>query len=192
MTIKNTLLTTAAILSLSGAAIAGTEAATSASATGDAMIETNDTGVSADTMASVEGEASVDADSGDAGTTKLKTGTATIAAAEAEGDVNGKAKYDAFVGMTVAEILGMEVESQGGEIVGEIDYVVKADDGYSAVIGIGGFLGLGEYTVSLPLENFELQDSKLKLNSETEAELKAMPEVDESELNELDGDFIIS
>jgi len=97
-----------------------------------------------------------------------------------------------FTGMTVDEIVGLDVLSADGEDVGEIDYVYADGDEYKAVIGIGGFLGLGEYTVALPLGNFSLMDDELILDEATEAELDAMPEIDESELNELEGDYVIS
>ncbi len=97
-----------------------------------------------------------------------------------------------FTGMTVSEIVGLDVLSADGEDVGEVDYIFVEDDEYKAVIGIGGFLGLGEHTVALPLGNFAMTDGDLILDATTEAQLDAMPEVDESELDELDGDYVIS
>lgn len=193
MTFKKTLLTTAAFVTLTGAATAGTELSTDADVKSDVSIEMNDTGMSTDTMAATDAEITTDGETDmTTGGAKLKIGDTKMAEADAKADAEADAAIDAFAGMKVADILGMNVETQDGEIVGEIDYVVKDGDGYSAVIGIGGFLGLGEYTVSLPLEKFEVKDTRLLLNSETEAELKAMPEVDESELEGLDGDYVIS
>ncbi|MBY6201840.1 hypothetical protein KUV65_10735 [Maritalea mobilis] len=123
--------------------------------------------------------------------------------AEAEAEVTGDTEMAAaadmgqdisdFEGMTVGEVLGMSVEGANGDDVGEIDYIVQASGEYSAVIGIGGFLGLGEYTVELPLDAFSVQgDGTLILDGYTEEELEAMPEVDESELDGLDNDTVIS
>ena len=52
----------------------------------------------------------------------------------------------------------MRTESPDGEAIGEVDYVIEGENGLEAVIGIGGFLGLGEYTVALPLSDFELNE----------------------------------
>ncbi|WP_299372508.1 PRC-barrel domain-containing protein [uncultured Tateyamaria sp.] len=95
--------------------------------------------------------------------------------------------------MTVAEIIGTNVLTASDETVGEIDYVIKSADGYAAVIGIGGFLGLGEYTVALPLEQFDRTgDGELRLATWSEAELEALPEIDESELESLPSDYEIN
>jgi hypothetical protein len=99
-----------------------------------------------------------------------------------------------FDGMTVGEIVGMNVYSTNNEDVGEIDYIVRDGDAYAAVIGIGGFLGLGEYTVAIPLEQFSLVDGEvegLKLSNWTEEELEAQPEFDESGDVGLDDDYRI-
>ncbi|WP_375279534.1 PRC-barrel domain-containing protein [Pseudooctadecabacter sp.] len=113
--------------------------------------------------------------------------------ADAPMSSDGLEQLSQFTGMTVDQIVGLNVLSADGEDVGEIDYVISDGEGYQAVIGIGGFLGLGEYTVALPLENFAMNDDdELILDATTEDELNNMPEIDESELEELDGDYVIS
>ncbi|NVO22410.1 PRC-barrel domain-containing protein [Donghicola mangrovi] len=93
---------------------------------------------------------------------------------------------------TVGDVIGMEVESINGDDVGEIDYVIAGDTGVEAVIGIGGFLGLGEYTVALPLSDFTVtEDEKLVLASDAEA-LKQLPQIDESGLESLPDDMVIA
>ncbi len=93
---------------------------------------------------------------------------------------------------TVDDVIGLTVVDQRNRVVGEIDYIVDSYDTVAAVIGIGGFLGLGEYTVSLPFEEFELTaDNRLEI-SMTEDELKALPEIDESEIESIDGDMRIA
>ena len=64
--------------------------------------------------------------------------------------------------------------------VGEIDYVVSQADGPAGVIGVGGFLGLGEYTVAISLEEFTLQDSGNFILPMDKEALKSLPEFDES------------
>ncbi|APX13078.1 PRC-barrel domain-containing protein [Tateyamaria omphalii] len=88
--------------------------------------------------------------------------------------------------MTVADLLGMNVVSANDEVIGEIDYVVNSLDGQAAVIGIGGFLGLGEYTVAIDVSEFEMtEDEQLKLSQYTETELEALPEFDETGVESL-------
>ncbi|WP_299794281.1 PRC-barrel domain-containing protein [uncultured Marivita sp.] len=96
--------------------------------------------------------------------------------------------------MTVGEFLGLDVVSSGtGEDVGEIDYVIQGASEPEAVIGIGGFLGLGEYTVALPLSDFsyDAEDRTLMVNR-TREELEAMPEFDESGVEGLEDDVELS
>lgn len=83
--------------------------------------------------------------------------------------------------MTVGDIVGQNVYEPNGEKIGDIDYIIGADGGADAVIGIGGFLGLGEYTVALPLEEFtyDAEQQMVKLDTTKDA-LKEQPEFDES------------
>ncbi|MDF0602344.1 hypothetical protein P1J78_16515 [Psychromarinibacter sp. C21-152] len=83
--------------------------------------------------------------------------------------------------MTVGDVLGMVAYDPNGDRIGEIDYVVTPPSGPAAVIGIGGFIGLGEYTVALPVEEFQLSDDGTFFTLNTDKEtLKAQPEFDES------------
>jgi hypothetical protein len=95
--------------------------------------------------------------------------------------------------MTVGEFLGLDVVSDTGEDVGEIDYVIRGASEPEAVIGIGGFLGLGEYTVALPLSDFtfDAEDRTLMVNR-TQEELESMPEFDESGVEGLEDDVQLS
>ncbi|MEL6608758.1 MAG: PRC-barrel domain-containing protein [Pseudomonadota bacterium] len=94
--------------------------------------------------------------------------------------------------LTAGDLVGMPVMGQAGERVGEIDYVIGSAGDYEAVIGVGGFLGLGEYTVALPMDRFEMRDDVLILSQLNEEELRGMPQIDESELDALDGDTVLN
>lgn len=121
-------------------------------------------------------------------TTAEVTDTAELATA----DMMEDAPELATAGMTVEEIIGLNVLTANDETVGEVDYVVASLDGYAAVIGLGGFLGLGEYTVSVPMEEFNMvEGEELRLATWTEEELKALPEIDESTLESLPADYRI-
>jgi hypothetical protein len=95
--------------------------------------------------------------------------------------------------LTVDEVLGMNVENPDGNDVGEIDYVIRQPAGPAAVIGIGGFLGLGEYTVALPLTDFSVDEDGDTLIVATDEEvLEQMPEIDEAGLESVDGEILIA
>lgn len=99
-----------------------------------------------------------------------------------------------FNGMTVADLVGMEVETATGEDVGEIDYVIKDDNGYAAIVGVGGFLGLGEHDVIVPLSDFSVStddDDEVTLAGWSKEKLEAQPDVDEGEIEALDDDLKI-
>jgi len=63
------------------------------------------------------------------------------------------------------------------ERVGEVeDLIIAPDKSLSyAIIGVGGFLGLGTYHVAVPVGQFTSGDGKIVLPSITEDTLKAMP-----------------
>ena len=88
--------------------------------------------------------------------------------------------------MTVGDLVGQNVYEPNGKTIGDIDYIIGADGGADAVVGIGGFLGLGEYTVALPLEEFtfDAESQMVKLDTTKDA-LKQQPEFDESEAESL-------
>ncbi|APG48756.1 PRC-barrel domain-containing protein [Phaeobacter porticola] len=94
--------------------------------------------------------------------------------------------------MTVADLIGKNVFSVTGKDVGEIDYVIEQDGKVAGVIGVGGFLGLNEYTVAVPFSDMDFtRNGQLKLNSETEASLRSMPEINEDMIKPLQDDRLI-
>ena len=106
------------------------------------------------------------------------------------GDMDGMA--DEIGQMTVGEFVGLPVVNQDGERIGEIDYVIGADN-LEAVIGIGGFLGLGEYTVALPIEDFEYRPEERDLMvAQSKEALEQIPEFDETGVEGLDDDVILN
>ena len=99
---------------------------------------------------------------------------------------------DGFSGMTVSEVVGLDVESVTGDDLGEIDYVIMKDGEYAAVVGAGGFLGLGEHDVIVPLADMTFSgDDEVTLANWTEEKLKAQPDVDESEITALEDEKVI-
>ncbi|PIL21817.1 hypothetical protein P775_02255 [Puniceibacterium antarcticum] len=94
--------------------------------------------------------------------------------------------------MTVDEVVGTDVVGIDDESVGEVDYVVQQTDGLAFVVGVGGFLGLGEYTVAIPADQFSLNaDGDFSLSSMTKEDIKTLPEFTEDGVEGLDGDLVI-
>lgn len=96
--------------------------------------------------------------------------------------------HTSLASMTVGDLLGKNVIEANGETIGEVDYVVMDQGKLSAVIGIGGFLGLGEYTVAVPVSELQIaaeDEDALKLTRWTETELENQPEFDETNAESL-------
>lgn len=167
-----------------------TAAATTALMTGAAYAEMSSTNMDAQTE--VDGQIMMEQPT--EGDTAI--GTTTDMGAQAEVSpvmpMTGGDTEIALAQKTVGEVIGMEVEAINGDDVGEIDYVIAGESGIEAVVGVGGFLGLGEYTVALPLSDFAVsEDETLILSRDAEA-LKQMPQIDESTLESLPDDMVIA
>jgi putative membrane protein len=82
-----------------------------------------------------------------------------------------------------SDVIGAEVVNESGEEVGEIkDLVIDADRLEYAVVSVGGFLGVGDKDVAIPLDQLKLGVGESYLMSgETEAQLEQMPEYQESQ-----------
>lgn len=81
-----------------------------------------------------------------------------------------------------SEILGAEVVNSRGETIAEISDIVRAraggDDLY-AILEVGGFLGIGDKTVALAMDEFEVgPDGQIVLPRTTEDQLERMPPYD--------------
>jgi hypothetical protein len=87
-----------------------------------------------------------------------------------------------IAGLNVIDVIGMDVRSERGEDVGEIDNIGRRGDVVVAIVGVGGFLGLGEHMVALPIDRLQVRGDEIILPTISEQELKAMPEYDENEV----------
>lgn len=96
------------------------------------------------------------------------------ALAGSEDDVVGTA----FDEMIVSDFVGRTVRTEAGEDVGEVDHLMIEDGRVTVVVGVGGFLGLGEKEVAIPLERFSMPAEFLVLNATTASGLADLPEYD--------------
>ncbi|WP_113912346.1 PRC-barrel domain-containing protein [Roseovarius dicentrarchi] len=95
-------------------------------------------------------------------------------------------EFTAISEMTVGDLIGENVYQPNGDTIGDIDYVIERDGGALAVVGIGGFLGLGEYTVAIPLDDFAYDASQQMVTLDRSKEaLKEQTEFDESDVESL-------
>ena len=91
--------------------------------------------------------------------------------------------------MTVRQITDYDIVGANGETLGDIQNVVNNNDKLYAVIGSGGFLGLGEKTVAIPLSSIVLKDdhfvspniSDTQVNSLKEFKVDQYPKLNENQ-----------
>lgn len=150
-----------------------------------------DTDLATDDDAEIEGEMSAESETEIESDTDLAEGVASDTETNLETDVTrtDTSMSNAFSGMVVGDLIGLKVVEADGESIGEVDSVIKTEDGYAAVVGVGGFLGLGERTVAVPLDEISMAaENDLKLSTWTKAELEAQPEIDEDTVENLEDD----
>ena len=75
------------------------------------------------------------------------------------------------------QILGKSVYNDKNEKVGDVDDLIIAPDSSIsyAIIGVGGFLGLGERQVAVPVNRFKHTEGRIVLPDATKDALQAMP-----------------
>jgi hypothetical protein len=113
-------------------------------------------------------------------------------AATKDGAQNMVAALDAFGDETVSEIIGTQVVTETGEDVGEIDAIVSADGAIMAIVGVGGFLGIAEHDVLIGVDRFTMVDeNSVMIEGASEEQLKAMPDVDQSDYTAIEGDMTL-
>jgi sporulation protein YlmC with PRC-barrel domain len=74
-------------------------------------------------------------------------------------------------------ILGHDVYNDKNERVGTIEDIIVAPDKQIsyAIVGAGGFLGMGKHDVAVPVSKFQLNNNKLVLAGATKQSLKDSP-----------------
>jgi hypothetical protein len=93
---------------------------------------------------------------------------------------------------TAGEFLGRNVITEEGEDVGEIDFIGVRGDTLVAIVGVGGFLGMGENDVAIPVNQMVLEDDVIVLPRISEDRLEDMPEYDDRMVRQLDPNLRLS
>jgi sporulation protein YlmC with PRC-barrel domain len=80
------------------------------------------------------------------------------------------------------DLLGKTVANDKNDKIGKVDDLIisPSKDGSTpaasfAIIGVGGFLGIGKRDVAIPMEQLKVQNKQLTLPGATKDALKAMP-----------------
>lgn len=102
--------------------------------------------------------------------------------AETQDSMAGQTTAQATGQISAKDILNKSVRNNTNEVVGDINDIRLDKSGKiaSVIIGVGGFLGLGEKNVALPFEQLSFatnEDGNLVVTADlTKESLQAMPE----------------
>jgi microcompartment protein CcmK/EutM len=75
------------------------------------------------------------------------------------------------------QIIGQDVYNDKSEKVGVVnDIIIAPDKAVSyAIMGTGGFLGMGKHDVAIPVNQFKMEEGQITLPGATKDAVKAMP-----------------
>lgn len=73
---------------------------------------------------------------------------------------------------TPVDLIGLDVVDSDGEVVGDVGEVGRRDGQLYAIFGVGGFLGLGQRQVAVPLERMRLDGERMVLTDIAETDLR--------------------
>jgi sporulation protein YlmC with PRC-barrel domain len=155
-----TLLSTTALTLALLAGGAGAGFAQSSTGGGASTGAESDKGGTTGMMTTTPRDASDDA----VGTRGGTMATTTTGDAAGTATTTGRLGSDSpFYSMRGEQIVGKTLYGADGEAIGEIDNVVmtRGGGGPEAVVGVGGFLGVGERDVSIPLSQIQMQGDRL-------------------------------
>lgn len=115
---------------------------------------------------------------------------------EPSGDQQQGGQQNELMSMPASELEGMTVVNQEDEELGDVGRIAVStqDNQVYAIISVGGFLGMGDKSVALPVQDMELQEDQLLLKtSRSEDELKQSAEdYNEEDYQTVEGDTTLS
>jgi sporulation protein YlmC with PRC-barrel domain len=90
-------------------------------------------------------------------TTALMTGAAYAQTANKADPANAGATMHRDGEWRASKLVGVNVYNEANEKIGEINDVIldKSGKASKAILGVGGFLGIGEYTIAVPFEKLK-------------------------------------
>lgn len=78
----------------------------------------------------------------------------------------------------LSKVIGASVYNNQNQSVGSIDDLLMSNDDHkaaTAVISVGGFLGMGSKLVSVPFDQLKVEKDKIVMPDATKASLEGMP-----------------
>jgi sporulation protein YlmC with PRC-barrel domain len=96
--------------------------------------------------------------------------------------------------MKVSELVGKNVYTASDEKIGDVNDVVTSKSGGEAmaVIGVGGFLGIGEKEAAIPISQLKVQGDKIVASGATKDSLKQHADYKKDNYTKLDRDKMVS
>jgi sporulation protein YlmC with PRC-barrel domain len=74
------------------------------------------------------------------------------------------------------QVLGQKIYNEQGEMVGRIEDLILTKKMVTyAIVGAGGFLGIGTHDVAIPADKFVRDDDRIVLPDASKEALRAMP-----------------
>lgn len=80
-------------------------------------------------------------------------------------------------GHRASKLIGQDVVNESNETVGSIDdLVLTQDNKIQAIVSVGGFLGMGERLVAVPMDQLQMRDDEFVMRNATKDSLQRRPE----------------
>lgn len=86
-----------------------------------------------------------------------------------------------------SDIIGQQITNAQGQELGTVERVVLIGDRHFVILAEGGFLGISEREVALPVDSMSVAGGGLLMGGMTDADIAAMPEFDSAGAQPLDG-----
>jgi len=102
-------------------------------------------------------------------TSRQNAGTAKGSSGQEMGQGRG-------LSMRADRLLEYSVYNPQGQLLGDAERVVRDGDGVKVVIGHGGFLGMGEKQIAIPIRQLHLSGNRLVIRGMTDQQIQSMPE----------------
>ncbi len=112
-------------------------------------------------------------------TSQTGAASSTTPGSSASGSADTAMPGAAISGLSVKDsLMGKAVYNSQDEKIGDINDVILSSDGHATyyVIGVGGFIGMGEHNVAIDSKNVNAGGDKLMLQGYTKERLKEMPQ----------------
>jgi hypothetical protein len=105
-------------------------------------------------------------------------------------------QQNSLMQMTASDLQGKQVVTQQGEELGEVEEISKStqDNSLYAIVSVGGFLGLGEKEIALPLQEMNLEQDQLVMQTQrSKDQLKdSANEYNEQDYQPVEGNVTLS